>query len=33
LYDLLKEHRSKSKTRWIFTNEEGKPGGRFLAKV
>ena len=32
LYDLLKEQKSKSKTRWIFTNEDGKPEGHFLRK-
>jgi integrase/recombinase XerD len=32
LHDLLKEHKSKSKTRWIFTNEDGKPEGHFLRK-
>jgi hypothetical protein len=30
--DLLKEHKSKSKTRWIFTNEHDKPEGHFLRK-
>jgi len=32
LYDLLKEHRVKSKTRWIFPNEDGNPEGHFLRK-
>ena len=33
LDDLLKEHKSKSKTRWIFTNEDGRPEGALPAKV
>jgi len=32
LYDLLKERKLASKTRWIFTNEDGKPEGHFLRK-
>lgn len=32
LYDLLKDQKSKSKARWIFTNEDGKPEGHFLRK-
>jgi integrase len=32
LYDLLKERKSNSRTRWILTNEDGKPEGHFLRK-
>ena len=32
LYDLLKEQKTKSKGRWLFTNEDGKPEGHFLRK-
>ena len=32
LYELLKELKAKSKTRWIITNEDGNPEGHFLRK-
>lgn len=32
LHDILKGRRANSKSRWIFSNEDGKPEGHFLRK-
>jgi len=32
LFELLKERKTKSKSRWIFVNKEGDPEGHFLRK-